>query len=170
MARAGTRDATSETMKTTTTYLDAVISHLVTTLCYVIVALALALALLGAAPARASVGCLGSDSEACRWTTADTALQLTFVAVDTVDWMQTSRFLRDPALSYLHEGNPILGVKPSRLKLDAYFAAHMAADWLVAAALPRPYREIWQSGSIALELVVVRHNVTMMAGVKLALP
>jgi hypothetical protein len=101
------------------------------------------LALLAAAGARA-------DDE---WTATDTALEAGFAVALAGDWLQ-SRSVAGIAF----ETNPILGRRPSRATIDTYFAGVLALHLVVSAALPRPYRTVWQSVWFTVESAVVYRN------------
>ncbi len=101
------------------------------------------------------------------WTPKDTMLELTYFGVQTVDWMQTRRFLKD------HSGletNPILGPRPSAGALVAYNAGTMVLHAAVAYALPHPYRSWWQYVWIGGEAWQVGSNVRTAGGFRIALP
>src|SRR5574337_410575 len=87
------------------------------------------------------------------WTATDTVIEASFAAALGADWLQT-RQITHAGL----ETNPILGKHASRSKVDAYFATSLAGHALIAAALPRPYRTVWQCIWIGIETEVVRQN------------
>lgn len=95
-------------------------------------------------------------ADADEWTNIDTALQLTYTAVHCMDWAQTRNIARNPET--WHEKNPILGSHPSIDKVDAYFAATLAAHTAISYLLPDPYRNIWQSVWITVEAGQVAQN------------
>jgi hypothetical protein len=100
------------------------------------------------------------------WTWHDTALEVTYAAVQTVDWMQTRAFLAQGRL----ETNPILGSRPTRAQLLAYNLVTLTLHAAVSYALPRPYREIWQVVSIGVEAWQVGSNVRTQGTLLIALP
>jgi hypothetical protein len=122
---------------------------------------------LAATPARAAVGCIGSDADECRWSTGDYVLQFSFSALQVVDIMQTRYFLDHDLYP---ESNPITGAHPSRLRLGSYMAAVLAGHALVSAALPKPYRTYWQILWIGVQGEVVRENAVLVGGFRLELP
>lgn len=105
------------------------------------------LLLLSTSPANAAVGCIGDDSEDCRWTWVDYSLQATASALVLADWSQTSWGQRHGGM----ELNPILGRHPNGTATAGYFGGLLALHAGVAALLPKPYRTIWQSIWIGLE-------------------
>ena len=103
------------------------------------------------------------------WTKADTAWQATFLAVTTVDWMQTRWMTRHDWQwdgEYHKEMNPILGSHPSIKKVDTLIPLGMVAHTLVSMALPPDYRRIWQCVWIGIEGAYVYNNYNI--GVKIA--
>ncbi len=123
----------------------------------VVVAIA-ALVAAGGAPADAR--------DARRWTAGDTALELTYLAVQTVDWMQTRHFLREGST----EANPILGERPTRGTLVAYNFAAMTLHAAVAYVLPRPWRTVWQCVWIGAEAWTIGGNVRTHGALHVSFP
>ncbi len=102
------------------------------------------------------------------WTNKDTAYQATFLAVTTVDWLQTRWMAKNNWHwdgEYYHESNLILGDFPSSKAVDLYMPLSMLAHTLVAMALPPDYRRIWQVLWIGVEGYCVTTNYS--AGVHL---
>jgi hypothetical protein len=107
--------------------------------------LALALALPGAARA--------TDRS---WDGADVGLQLAFLAVSTVDVLQTVTNIAPGC----HEINPIFGTKcPSTGHVLATAAFFQLAHLYVSHALPHGrWRTAWQSVTLTVEIGVVGRN------------
>ena len=105
---------------------------------------------------------LAADDRA--WTGLDTALQLTYTAVTIADWTQTLHIARNPGIYY--ETNPHLGRHPSEGRVNSWFAGCIALNAAIAAALPHPYRNIWQSFWIGYEYTYVESNINI--GLKLS--
>ena len=102
------------------------------------------------------------------WSKTDTAYQATFLAVTTVDWMQTRWMVKQDWKwdgEYHREMNPVLGSHPSMKKVDTLIPLGMVAHTLVSMALPHDYRRIWQCVWIGIESLAVYHNYSV--GVKL---
>jgi hypothetical protein len=103
------------------------------------------------------------------WDKEDTAYQATFLAITTVDWMQTRWMVKHDWQwdgEYYHELNPVLGDYPSLETVDTYIPLAMVAHTLVAMAIPnKTYRRIWQCLWIGVEGGAVYHNYS--TGVKL---
>jgi len=122
----------------------------------------------GSAIAGAAAGVVVSrvadGSTGWRWTKTDTILELTFVALTTVDCMQTSWFR---ARGFVEE-NPLLGPTPSQRDIDIGIGAAVLGHLMVAAALPKPYRSAWQGMGIGVEISAVTWNKSL--GVSLKLP
>ena len=97
------------------------------------------------------------------WSREDTYRQAGVVTLSGIDWMQTRKIAKNPDDYY--ERNPLLGSHPSTEKVDAYFAASIAAHTVVSAALPPEYRKWWQYVSIGVEAGVVASNFSIGLGV-----
>lgn len=104
-----------------------------------------------AVPARAAVGCIGDDSEDCRWNAVDYTLQSGFLMLTTADWVFTSKGI-DRYGSNWYERNPILGVHPSQSKVGAYFVLTMSSHTAIAMLIPKPWRTVWQSVWVGVEI------------------
>ncbi len=107
------------------------------------------------------------------WSETDTAFQAALVAVSLVDWAQTIGFTQHPQCDatrcvYWMEMNPLLGSQPSRTQVNLMIPASILVHTGVAWLLPQPYRRIWQSVGITVELAAVGNNVRN--GVSLSLP
>jgi hypothetical protein len=89
----------------------------------------------------------------------DYTLEATFLGVTSMDWSQTQEIASQPTI--YHEMNPALGNHPSLLAVNIYFPASMAVHALVAYALPKPYREVWQTMWIGVETYCVVNNVSI---------
>lgn len=88
------------------------------------------------------------------WSKTDTTLEATLVAVSVADYLQTRHIA-----SHCLEANPILGSCPSNKKITLYFTASIASHIAIAAALPKPWRTIFQVSSIGWEGRVVSLNI-----------
>jgi len=89
------------------------------------------------------------------WTPADTQRELVFAALMVADAAQTHDIARHLDLA---EANPILGKHPSNAKINVYFGTIMAAQYLIAQALPAEYRHAWQYAGIGFEFAIVQNN------------
>lgn len=89
----------------------------------------------------------------------DYALETTFIGVTSMDWSQTQQVATHPLL--YSEMNPILGSHPSLEAINIYFPSAMALHALVAYALPKPWREVWQTMWIGIETYTVYTNATI---------
>lgn len=93
------------------------------------------------------------------WTHADTARELTYVGLTTLDWGTTLDIQADNAAGrFRYEQNPLLGRHPSRAKINALIPASMALHYLVARLLPERWRAAFQYVSIGAEITAVSHN------------
>jgi hypothetical protein len=102
--------------------------------------------------------------EPAPWTTTDTHFQLALVALGLADVMQTRYFLD---MRYLPDGreilpieeqNPLLGKHPSGPMLYTALAGVLIGHFVIARALPQPWRRIWQVSAIGIETCVVGWN------------
>lgn len=95
------------------------------------------------------------EAHADDWTARDTVVQSAVVLSLAADMLTTLDGVRQD----YWERNPVLGSKPSRGAVVGYFASTMAIHTLVAWALPRPYRELWQGSALAVSVWAVSTNV-----------
>lgn len=117
----------------------------------------------------ADIGCIGSDSDRCRWETPDYVLQATFLGLTTIDWMQT-RYMRVHFKNSQEDINPLLKNHPNVSDVAIHFVGGMILHTTISALLPKPYRSIWQGAWISTEGAFVGHNIRLRAGIKLSLP
>lgn len=99
---------------------------------------------------------LASPALADEWTRADTYREVAYLALHCADWSQTLTIADNP--QKWNETNPILGSHPSRGDVNTYFIATGLLHPVISYVLPRPWREVWQYGTIGLEVVVVGNN------------
>jgi len=111
----------------------------------------LAILLLVACPAHAD-----------EWTKEDTYREAAYLALHVADWGQTLEVANHP--DEYHETNPVLGSHPSRGRVNAYFIATGILHPVVSYVLPRPYRELWQYGTIGIEIICVGNNAAIGVG------
>ena len=95
-----------------------------------------------------------------RWTSGDTALELVFVAAETIDLLQTSSFRRKG----WRELNPLLGAHPSQLAITGTTVGVLVVHAAIARLLPHPYRTYWQTIWIGSEISADFHNIEIHAG------
>ncbi len=89
----------------------------------------------------------------------DYALEATYFGVTSMDWSQTQQIANDPA--HYHEMNPLLGQHPSLANVNVLIPSAMALHALIAYALPKPFREVWQMAWIGVETYCVVNNVSI---------
>lgn len=93
------------------------------------------------------------------WISMDSYLQSAFFVILFVDWQQTREFTGNPhKYPGKSEANPLLGSHPSPRKVNQFFAGSVLAHTGIAYLLPRPYRTIWQSVWIGVEIGAVATN------------
>lgn len=93
------------------------------------------------------------------WTKADTARELVFVAVTTMDWGTTLDInAKYCAWHDWYEQNPLLGRHPSRARINLFIPASMVLHYLVARELSGKWRTIFQNATIVMEVAAVSHN------------
>lgn len=83
-------------------------------------------------------------------------LELGYTILHIADWQQTRRIAREPMV--WEEKNLFLGSHPSGLKVNRYFAATLAAHWVISMNLPNGYRRAFQGLTIGIEANTVRKN------------
>ena len=89
----------------------------------------------------------------------DYTLEAIFIGTTSMDWSQTQQITNNPMM--YHEMNPILGRHPSLGLVNMYFPISIGLHALIAYALPKPYREVWQMGWIGIETGMVVNNVSI---------
>ena len=87
------------------------------------------------------------------WSKIDTAWELGYLGVMTIDCLQA----RDTRPQYV-ERNPLLGEHPSKGRIDNLCLASAIGHFGVSYVLPSDWRRIWQISTIAAEIVVVQHQ------------
>ena len=97
-----------------------------------------------------------SPAAADEWTRADTYREAAYLTLHAIDWGQTL-YIADHPNEY-YERNTILGDHPSRGRVNTYFILSGLGHAAVSYVLPRPYREIWQYGTIAVSGYWVINN------------
>ena len=90
------------------------------------------------------------------WSEADKTREAVYLAVDTVDWLQTRNIARNPDKFF--ETNYYLGEHPSVGKVNGYFITIMLVHVGIVTALPSKYRSTFQYTSIAYEVSYVAGN------------
>lgn len=97
-------------------------------------------------------GCVHFDS----WTKTDKILEVSYLALHTVDWLQTrSTNWEETGIS---EKNPILGKTPSKSTVDLYMLTTGLLHPIVTHVLPQKYRKYWQVLTISIEAGTVTNN------------
>lgn len=96
------------------------------------------------------------------WTRADSAREVGYLVLHTVDWGQTLYIADNPG--EFRERNPVLGSHPSRGDVNRYFAVTGLLHGVVSYALPDDIRPYWQYGTIGLELYCVGNNYSLGIG------
>lgn len=108
---------------------------------------------------------VASPSLADEWTTADTAREVTYLALHVVDWGQTLDIENHPDL---RETNPILGSHPSRGEINTYFIAtgllHPIVSYGLRKYAPDGWVQAWQYVTIGVELGAVGNNASIGIG------
>jgi hypothetical protein len=87
------------------------------------------------------------------WSRRDTAREVAFFAVTTIDWHQTQSIAAG-----CMELNPILGPCGDRVSVGIYFPFMLIAHVTAAAALPRDWRPSFQAFTIGMESATVVIN------------
>lgn len=88
------------------------------------------------------------------WTNTDTAMQAAVTAALVIDWRQTRQAMANPQA--YREMNPMIG--HSARAVNQYFAGSIIGSAALAYVLPRPWRERFQAGTLAVEIVAIGRN------------
>lgn len=99
--------------------------------------------------------CIKSESKACKWSVADTILEAGSETLIFIDYGET-KYGIDDGLYY--ETNPIMGRYPSQNMIDNYFITSLVLHPIISYVLPKPYRTIWQAGTIFIEINTLNNN------------
>ena len=112
------------------------------------------------------------------WTKQNTTLELTWLALNTADILQTLTFKHSCAdgnchwqpehYKYHYEINPLLGKYPHKDKIIAAYFIGSGLHYAISRLLPQETRIPWQSVTIMLSADAVSHNYSM--GFKIKLP
>ncbi len=97
----------------------------------------------------------GEDKKS--WTGGDTALQAAFLTALAIDRGQTVE-LRDRHLEEIGWARSFIGAHPSSGQVNRYFATCALAHTAIAYVLHKPYRTIWQSFWIGVEVDTIHSN------------
>ena len=112
-----------------------------------------------------------------KWTTTDTALQVTYTVLHVMDWSQTLHIARNPTTNAEKGAIPrhIIGPHPSEGRVNSFLAVGLIAHTAISIALPKkveilgmniPARNLWQLVWIGIEQDAVRHNIR--TGIKIS--
>lgn len=89
----------------------------------------------------------------------DYSFEAIYMGVTSMDWSQTQQIANNPGTRA--ESNPFLGgPHPSLANVNTIIPISMGLHALIAYALPKPYREIWQMAWIGIETRQVVGNVS----------
>ncbi len=109
-----------------------------------------------AAIAIAVAGASGCASD--NWTRADTRRELAYIAVSTIDAVQTSQIRHSPYEEVDPLGRAVLGAKPSVADTAVYFVSLQMSHYLISRALPPKWRKYWQYATITTGSAYVISN------------
>jgi hypothetical protein len=97
-------------------------------------------------------------SSACwSWSAANVALEASYAAAVVLDWRQTS----EPGFKEAGVFRPLFADGQGRVdqtRMTAFMFGGAAIHAVISAILPRPYREVWQGVSLAVEAGNVARN------------
>lgn len=112
---------------------------------------------------------IGAEDDTKKWTAGDTALQMIFLTELDIDRAQ-SVYAFSPAHKNEHEEVGLLrivaGKHPTPRQVNFWCATSAIAHTAIAYYLPKPYRTIWQSFWIGVEVDVI-HSTTVDAGISI---
>ncbi len=98
--------------------------------------------------------------DARSWTTTDTVLEASFVAMELADYSLTMNILRRRAEGY-SETNLLLGHHPSVARVTLVGGALLVLHGATSYLLPRPYRTWWQLLTLSVAGGAVAHNLAI---------
>ncbi len=98
------------------------------------------------------------------WSTSNIILAGAYVGAVWIDLAQTRYFLRDPKWE---ESNPILGKRPSPLKVDLLGLAGVGVMLGLAHVVKDPWRSVLLAVGTGIELRVIAFNSTGGVGIRL---
>lgn len=119
----------------------------------------------GALVLSARLAPVAPGSSRWSWSKVDVALEAGFAAVALLDMLQTLQFRHEG----FTENNPLLGRTPSDSEVVWGIAASVATHALISAALPHPWRALWQGAGLGVELAATSRNFALGAGLRLPL-
>jgi hypothetical protein len=116
-----------------------------------------------------AIGLTVSSSAYAEWQTHNTVMEVGFGSLLLVDMLQTDYHAKhQPVNQYnlkMVEGNPILGLTPSTTKLVMYNTSVMLIHMAVAYYIPDPYKDIFQSCTIGVEVACIFNNYNSYVGI-----
>ncbi len=93
------------------------------------------------------------------WTTGDSLLQSALIGLIVVDWHQTREFTsKRQKYPTKYESNPLLKAHPSAREVNSVIVGCILVHTGIAYLLPKPYRTIWQSLWLGVEVDAVYAN------------
>lgn len=96
------------------------------------------------------------------WSDSDKARQVAYYVLHAYDWGQT-RYVAKHHDKFT-ERNPFLNDKPSVGQVNTYFAVSAIGHYLIADALDKDTRAVFQYVTIGIEGAAIKHNIRV--GVK----
>ena len=109
----------------------------------------------------APFGTLRAEDE---WTVEERTTFAVSSVLLVADWAQTRQIARNADL--YQETNPILGAHPSMGRVNTYFAAALALNYVIGNSLASGWRRAWFVGVGGVEASVVQRNLSI--GLKLS--
>lgn len=98
------------------------------------------------------------------WTKTNTALEVTWLALHTIDWGQSLDISRNSNKFY--EINPLLGNHPSVGNINTWGIISTVGHISISYILPYKYRNYWQWVTIGSKGIIVGHNFSIGLKVK----
>jgi len=106
--------------------------------------------------------CTTSGWTADPWNNQDIVLQTIVQGTLFLDYLQTRQIAKHPNLYY--ETNKIIGRHPSLKAVNVYFVAASLAHVGFVHILPKKLRPYFQTGTILLEINVIKNNCSLGLG------
>ncbi len=95
------------------------------------------------------------------WDKEQIILESTYMLALVADWSQTLYISEHEEFV---ETNPILGRRPDRGEVNAYFALSALTHFAVSYFLPSRYRDFWISYWLGYEIAFVQRNASIGVG------
>ena len=98
------------------------------------------------------------------WTTGEKVAEGTYMALHTIDYMQT-KWIAKHGPAWHESFNTVLGSQPSVGRVNLFFLGTTIAQPIIASLLPTDWRRAWLAAGIGMEFELTTHNAAI--GIKM---